>query len=94
LENARVDYGHTPDYGIEKYPVSVTALRRIAQDALVELVKNSDTPAAVRAAGARTLLELCGAIGAKRIDVLDNDTDPETMTIRDIDQRLKDLDGI
>jgi hypothetical protein len=71
--------------------ISTAALRRIAEDALVTLVKLDATPAAVKAACARTLLELCGAIGTRRGE-FDDGADPEIMSLADIDKRLKALD--
>jgi hypothetical protein len=91
LENSRVDYGRKPDVINQNLVNSPGALRQVAQDALIALVLSDTTPAAVKAACARTLLELCGAIGSRRAE-FDDGADPETMSLADIDKRLKVLD--
>lgn len=65
-------------------------IQTIARDALVALVQSEGTPAAVKAAAARTLLELCGAIGS-RAQSMPNSADAEGMTLQDIDAEIRRL---
>lgn len=44
-------------------PRSVDSVRTVAQKALLDIAADRDAPAAARAAAARTLLEMEGAIG-------------------------------
>jgi hypothetical protein len=72
------------------------ALRLKAEAALEELVANPRTPANVRAASARTLLELVGAIGSGRKregdqDVSSNGLEPELLSLDDIDREIGKL---
>src|SRR5215471_9793529 len=71
-------------------------LRLKAEAALEILVASPGTPAAVRAASARTLLELTGAIGKNKQDQQDStsDLDPESLTIEGIDAEILRLDEV
>jgi hypothetical protein len=71
-------------------------LRLKAEAALEQLVTNTRTPANVRAASARTLLELVGAIGSGRKREADqgvdgNGLEPETLTLDDIERELRQV---
>jgi hypothetical protein len=71
-------------------------LRLKAEAALEELVANPRTPANVRAASARTLLELVGAIGSGRKreadqGVDDNGLEPEMLSLDDIEREIGKL---
>jgi hypothetical protein len=73
------------------------ALRGKAEAALETLVSDTSCPPNVRAAAARTLLELVGAIGAKApkheadqgLD--DGGLEPESLSLADIDRELRRL---
>jgi hypothetical protein len=66
-----------------------------AEAALVELCESRSTPPNVRAAAARTLLELTGAIGARKRDEDQGLTgswlEPETLTLEAIDAEISRL---
>jgi hypothetical protein len=69
-------------------------LRLKAETALEQLCDNKRTPPNVRAAAARTLLELVGAIGAGRKREEDQGAsaeglEPETLSLDDIDRELR-----
>jgi hypothetical protein len=70
-------------------------LRLKAQTALEELMEDQTTPANVRAVAARTLLELVGAIGARRKTEqeqrLEDSLDPDNLSLGDIDRELSKL---
>jgi hypothetical protein len=71
-------------------------LRLKAEAALEQLVTNEDTPPNVRAASARTLLELVGAIGSGRKreadqDVSSNGLEPELLSLDDIERELRQV---
>jgi hypothetical protein len=71
-------------------------LRLKAEAALEMLITNPRTPANVRAASARTLLELVGAIGSGRKrepdQALDaNGLEPELLSLDDIDREIGKL---
>lgn len=73
------------------------ALREKATSALEALVTSDQTPANVRAASARTLLELCGAIGAKapkheaEQGLDDGSLEPEGLSLAGIEAELQRL---
>ena len=67
-----------------------------AEVALEALCDSPRTPPNVRAAAARTLLELVGAIGAGRKRESDQEVsngvlEPEALSLADIDRELKQL---
>jgi hypothetical protein len=67
-----------------------------AETALEVLVADDSCPPNVRAAAARTLLELVGAIGAKAPkheadQGLDDGLEPESLSLADIDRELRRL---
>jgi hypothetical protein len=66
-----------------------------AEAALEELCEAGSTPPNVRAAAARTLLELVGAIGARKREQDQEFTrdglEPEAMTVDDIDREINKL---
>jgi hypothetical protein len=67
-----------------------------AEAALEQLVANPRTPANVRAASARTLLELVGAIGSGRKreqdqDLNGNGLEPELLSLDDINREIGKL---
>lgn len=66
-----------------------------AEGALLELMEDKSSPPNVRAVAARTLLELAGAIGARRKDQQDQGLadalDPDTLSLIDIDRELSKL---
>lgn len=71
-------------------------LRLKAETALESLVVDDSCPPNVRAAAARTLLELVGAIGAKAPkheadQGLDDSLEPESLSLADIDRELSRL---
>jgi hypothetical protein len=70
-------------------------LRLKAQTALVALMEDQTSPPNVRAIAARTLLELVGAIGARRKTEqeqrLEDSLDPDNLSLIDIDRELSKL---
>jgi hypothetical protein len=72
-------------------------LRLKAETALEQLLSEVSVPSNVRAAAARTLLELVGAIGAKapkheaEQGLDDNGLEPESLSLADIDRELRRL---
>jgi hypothetical protein len=70
-------------------------LRLKAEAALEQLCEGDSTPPNVRAAAARTLLELTGAIGARKREedqsLAGSGLEPEALTIDDIDREITRL---
>jgi hypothetical protein len=105
LHNGRSEDANAPDRGLWNSGLAATLnetdqerfaryqrLRLKAEAALEELCEDAGAPPNVRAAAARTLLELTGAIGARKReedqDHARNGLDPEALTLDDIDREI------
>lgn len=70
------------------------SLEEIALEALRLVCLAQDSPAAAKAAAARTLLESCGRIGRNQEIIADTkDKDLSTMSLVDLDKEIKRLEG-
>ena len=70
------------------------SLEELALEALRQVCLATDSPAAAKAAAARTLLEACGKLGRNQEIIADTkDADLSTMSLKDLDKEIKRLES-